>query len=114
MPSLDQATRRAPVEVEVPNTTDEPLLAWSFVRARIDAAGEVRRAQAPGDRAPPRLAGRGRQGRGRQGAASLHVVHAIDEDGSWIVRERPADVRRRRSSTPDPERKDGDVVEADK
>ncbi len=38
--SLDQATRRAPVEIEVPNAGAD-LLAWSFVRARISGRGEV-------------------------------------------------------------------------
>ena len=46
VPSLDQATRRAPVEIEVPNATSE-LLAWSFVRARITGRGEVDAVRVP-------------------------------------------------------------------
>jgi len=41
VPSLDQATRRAPIEIEVPNATAPELLAWSFVRARILGSTEV-------------------------------------------------------------------------
>src|SRR5205814_64272 len=48
VPSLDQATRRAPIEIEVPNDPANPLLGWSFVRARIDGAGEVPVVRVPG------------------------------------------------------------------
>jgi ribosomal protein L2 len=86
VPSLDQATRRAPVEIEVPN--DQRLLGWSFVRARIlgkDAAPAVRL---------PALARRpGSQDEvvkvetvsGKTVAKIAKVSFATDEDGSLVV-----------------------------
>src|SRR5262249_14220690 len=48
VPSLDPATRRAPVEIEVPNDEANPLLAWSFVRGRIESRAEVPVLKLPG------------------------------------------------------------------
>ena len=112
VPSLDPQTRRAPIEVEVPNGTDEPLLAWSFVRARIAAKGAV-----PALKLPPAARRPGSQDEvikleaGK--ARVLHVVRAIDEDGSWLVTSglsESDDVL----VNADPDLKDGDVVEAGK
>ena len=112
VPSLDPATRRAPIEVEVPNGTGEPLLAWSFVRARIDAKGEVPVLRVPATARRPgsqdevfRLAG---------GKARLvHVVHATDEDGTWLVTSGlTADDQL--LVNVDPDTKDGDDVEVGK
>ena len=112
VPSLDPATRRAPIEVEVPNGTGEPLLAWSFVRARIDAKGEVQVLRVPATARRPgsqdevfRLAG---------GKARLvHVVHATDEDGTWLVTSGlTADDQL--LVNVDPDTKDGDDVEVGK
>jgi RND family efflux transporter MFP subunit len=83
VPSLDQATRRAPVEIEVPNGASE-LLAWSFVRARITGRGEVDAVRVPALARRP----------GSQDevvvVASAHakivkVSFATDEDGSLVV-----------------------------
>lgn len=41
VPSLDQATRRAPVEIEVANGEGSGLLGWGFVRARIEGKAEL-------------------------------------------------------------------------
>jgi len=112
VPSLDPATRRAPIEVEVPNGTGEPLLAWSFVRARIDAKGEVQVLRVPATARRPgsqdevfKLAG---------GKARLvHVVHATDEDGTWLVTSGlTADDQL--LVNVDPDTKDGDDVEVGK
>jgi RND family efflux transporter MFP subunit len=83
IPSLDQATRRAPIEVEVPS---EPgLLAWSFVRASIESQRE-----ATGFKLPPKAHRPGSQDEVvivREGVAKIvKVVHHDLEDGSWMVR----------------------------
>ncbi len=64
VPSLDPATRRAPIEVEVVNDASNPILANGFVRATIDGAKEMDALRIP-RRAPSGLAGRGREGRRR-------------------------------------------------
>lgn len=88
VPSLDQATRRAPIEIEVPNEApgagNGPLLAWSFVRARILASGEVDALRLPGEARRP-----GSQDEVvvvASGKAKItKVSFAIDEDGSLVV-----------------------------
>jgi RND family efflux transporter MFP subunit len=85
VPSLDQATRRAPVEIEVPNNVAKPLLGYGFVRARIDAKEEI-----DALKLPPGARRSGAQDevlvvrRGR--VAVIKVVHSTLDDGSWIVR----------------------------
>lgn len=83
VPSLDQATRRAPVEIEVPNTGSD-LLAWSFVRARIVSGAEIDAVRVPALARRP----------GSQdevvvvvdGKAKISKVSfAVDEDGSLVV-----------------------------
>lgn len=86
VPSLDQATRRVPIEVEVPNDPSNQLLAWSFVHATIDGGKDVQ-----GLRLPATVR--------RPGAQSelvvvkdgkLHFVRVqkfTDTDGSWVVRD---------------------------
>lgn len=85
VPSLDQATRRAPVEIEVPNDPKAPLLAWGFVRASLGGKGE-----ATGLKLPPTAHRAGSQDEVvlvSQGKAKVvRVSHFVDEDGSWIVR----------------------------
>jgi RND family efflux transporter MFP subunit len=112
VPSLAQQTSRTPIEVEVPNTTDAPLLAWSFVRARVDAKGEVAAlklpptARRPGSQDEVIKLDAGK-------ARVLHVVHAVDDDGSWLVTSGLSatdDIL----VNADPDLKDGDVVEAGK
>jgi RND family efflux transporter MFP subunit len=83
VPSLDQATRRAPVEIEVPNE-DRSLLAWGFVRARIEGAAEVNAVRLPAlarrpgsqDEVVALVDGRAR---------IRKVSFAVDEDGSLVV-----------------------------
>ncbi len=86
VPSLDQATRRAPVEIEVQNDKDAPLLAWSFVRATIEAAAEQQGLALPASVRRP----------GAQNEVivvkdgKLHISaleRATFADGSWFVSE---------------------------
>lgn len=83
VPSLDQATRRAPVEIEVPNASAD-LLAWSFVRARIGGRGEVEAVRVPAVARRP-----GSQDevvKVEAGKARIaKVSFAVDEDGSLVV-----------------------------
>jgi RND family efflux transporter MFP subunit len=84
VPSLDQATRRAPIEIEVPNDPKDPLLGNGFVRATIEGAHEL-----DAYRLPPNARRPGSQDEvvkvvgGK--AQILHVPHAVDADGSWVV-----------------------------
>jgi membrane fusion protein (multidrug efflux system) len=84
IPSLDQATRRAPIEIEVPN--NQQLLAWSFVRATIDTGHEVSALRVP---ANARRAGSQNEiVLVRDGKAHVaRVPHSVDRDGSWLVRD---------------------------
>ncbi len=111
VPSLDQATRRAPVEIEVPN--DGRLLGWGFVRARILGKSEVRAVRLPALARRP-----GSQDevvkvetQGNKTVARLaKVSFAIDEDGSLVVQRgvAPDDTI---LLSPNVEMKDGDPVE---
>jgi membrane fusion protein (multidrug efflux system) len=109
VPSLDQATRRAPIEIEVPNDGDNPLLAWSFVRGRIESRGEVSvlklpaAARRPGSQDEILKVEAGR-------AKIVHVPHAVDDDGSWLVTGAlsPEDAV---ILSPETDVKDGDAVE---
>lgn len=84
VPSLDPATRRAPVEVEVDNA-DNGILAWSFVRARLEGTGEVPVLKLPATAKRP-----GSQDEivvVQDGKAKLvHVVMFADDDGTLVVR----------------------------
>ena len=84
VPSLDQATRRAPIEIQVENDPKQPLLAYGFVHAIIAGSGQV-----PALRIPPAARRPGSQDevvKVEAGHAKiLHVAHAVDTDGSWIV-----------------------------
>jgi len=86
VPSLDQATRRAPVEIEVSNSPErENLLAWSFVRARIEGKGEVDAVRVPA--AARRPGSQDEVVRVENGKAKLtRVSFFVDEDGSLVVR----------------------------
>jgi RND family efflux transporter MFP subunit len=109
VPSLDQATRRAPVEIVVDNDPKEPLLAWSFVHATIEGGKEVPALQIPESARRP-----GSQDEVfvlRDGKAKLlHVAHSIGANGTWIVREGllPTDLV---IVSPDADLKDGDAIE---
>lgn len=90
VPSLDPATRRAPIEIEVPNNDpNAPVLGYGFVRASIGARQEVdalkvkHAARRPGSQdelvVADMVAGQGK-------VRIVRVVHATDAEGNWIVR----------------------------
>jgi RND family efflux transporter MFP subunit len=93
IPSLDQATRRAPIEVSVPNDPSNPILAYGFVHALIEGAREIDALRLPATARRP-----GSQDEvvkvvdGK--AVVARVPHLTDEDGSWIALSgaAPADV----------------------
>src|SRR5262249_48292562 len=111
VPSLDQATRRAPVEIEVPN--DGNLLGWGFVRARIFGKGEVAAVRLPALTRRP-----GSQDEvvkvetvaGKPVAKIAKVAFATDEDGSLVV-QRGVSADDVVLMSPNVELKDGDPVE---
>jgi RND family efflux transporter MFP subunit len=84
VPSLDQATRRVPIEVQVPNDAANPILAYGFVHATIDGAKEI-----DALRIPPTARRPGSQDevvKVVKGAAAVtRVPHVADTDGSWVV-----------------------------
>jgi membrane fusion protein (multidrug efflux system) len=86
VPSLDQATRRAPVEIEVPNDPRAPLLAWGFVHASLETPLDVAAV-----RVPPTARRPGSQDevvKIENGKARIvRVTHAVADDGAWIVRQ---------------------------
>jgi RND family efflux transporter MFP subunit len=108
VPSLDQGTRRAPAEIEVPNDAAAPLLAWSFVHATLQAPGEVAvmripaTARRPGSQDEIVVVDGGK-------ARIVRVGYAVGEDGTWLVRSglRASDLV---LVTPDAEIKDGDAI----
>jgi RND family efflux transporter MFP subunit len=112
VPSLDQATRRAPVEIEVPNATSSDLLAWSFVRARIGGRGEVDAVRVPAlarkpgsqDEVVTVVSGH---------AKVTKVSFAVDEDGSLVV-QRGLGMNDEVLLSPNPEIRDGDPVDVAK
>lgn len=113
VPSLDQATRRAPVEIEVPNLEGSGLLAWGFVRARIEGKGETDAVRVPATARRP-----GSQDelvkieRGGQGAVAriVKASFAASGDGSLVVQRglAPGDEV---LLSPSVDLKDGDRVE---
>jgi RND family efflux transporter MFP subunit len=111
VPSLDQATRRAPVEIEVPR--DPRLLGWGFVRARILGKGEVAAVRLPALARRPgsqdevvkvETAG------GKKVAKIAKVSFAVDEDGSLVV-QRGVSADDVILLSPNVELRDGDPVE---
>jgi RND family efflux transporter MFP subunit len=117
VPSLDQATRRAPVEIEVPNTGNQ-LLAWSFVRARIGGRGEVDAVRVPAlarkpgsqDEIVTRIGGESGADGAKQGRAKIvKVSFAVDEDGSLVV-QRGLTVNDEVVLSPNSDVKDGDPL----
>lgn len=84
VPSLDQATRRAPVEIEVPRDPNTKLLGYGFVRAQIDGVDEVDALRVPA--LARRVGSQNEVVRVVGGKAQrVRVVHSVDTDGSWIV-----------------------------
>ena len=86
IPSLDQATRRAPIEIEVQNDPKDPLLAWSFVHAAIDSGKEVPAMRIPGSARRPGATDQIVVIRGGK-IVILHVAAATDADGALLVRD---------------------------
>ncbi|WP_146648330.1 efflux RND transporter periplasmic adaptor subunit [Labilithrix luteola] len=83
VPSLDQSTRRAPVEIEVPND-DGQLLAWGFVRARIDGGGETDAVRIPS--AARRPGSQDEVVKVENGHVKIaKVSFAVDTDGTLVV-----------------------------
>ncbi|HVJ90396.1 MAG TPA: efflux RND transporter periplasmic adaptor subunit, partial [Labilithrix sp.] len=111
VPSLDPATRRAPVEIEVPN--DGKLLGWGFVRARILGTSEV-----PAVRIPALARRSGSQDEvvkvetvgDKKVAKIAKVSFAIDEDGALVV-QRGLSAEDVVLLSPNVELKDGDPLE---
>ncbi|CAN5924683.1 efflux RND transporter periplasmic adaptor subunit [soil metagenome] len=108
VPSLDQATRRAPIEIEVPNSSAD-LLAWSFVRARISGRGEVDAVRIPSLARRPGSQDEVVKVEGGR-AKIAKVSFAVDEDGSLIV-QRGLTVADEVVLSPSTDLKDGDPVD---
>ncbi len=108
VPSLDQATRRAPIEIEVPNDPKDPLLAWSFVRATIDGEKDVPALRIPGTARRPGSQDELVVVQGGK-AHFVHVTGSVAPDGSWIVRDgiTPADLV---VVSPEADLREGDAV----
>jgi multidrug efflux pump subunit AcrA (membrane-fusion protein) len=108
VPSLDQATRRAPVEIEVPNTASD-LLAWSFVRARIAGGSEVDAVRVPALARRPGSQDEVVKVEGGK-AKIAKVSFAVDEDGSLVV-QRGLAAADEVVLSPSSDVKDGDVLD---
>jgi multidrug efflux pump subunit AcrA (membrane-fusion protein) len=108
VPSLDQATRRAPVEIEVPNAGAD-LLAWSFVRARIAGGGEVEAVRVPALARRPGSQDEVVKVEGNK-AKITKVSFAVDEDGSLVV-QRGLTATDEVVLSPSSDLKDGDVLD---
>lgn len=117
VPSLDQATRRAPVEIEVPR--DRTLLAWGFVRARIEGSAPVDAVRVPALARRPgsqdevvRIDRSSIGGDAAKGVARItKVSFAVDEDGSLVV-QRGLAATDEVILSPDVETRDGETVDA--
>jgi RND family efflux transporter MFP subunit len=119
VPSLDQATRRAPVEIEVPNAASE-LYAWSFVRARISGGAEVDAVRVPGLARRPgsqdevvkieMSPGGPESAQNRPRAKIVKVSFAVDEDGTLVV-QRGLTTADEVVLSPSSDIKDGDPVD---
>lgn len=84
VPSLDQGTRRAPVEIEVPNPEGSGLLAWAFVKGRIFGGGEVDAVKLPASARRPGSQDEVVKVEG--GVVKIaKVSFAVDVDGTLIV-----------------------------
>lgn len=84
VPSLDQATRRAPVEIEVQNPESSGLLAWAFVKGRVYGGGEVDAVKLPA--AARRPGSQDEVVKIDGGVVKISKVSfAVDNDGTLIV-----------------------------
>ena len=110
VPSLDQGTRRAPVEIEVPNPENSGLLAWAFVKGRIYGSGEVDAVKVPATARRP-----GSQDQivtVENGVVKIRQVSfAVDADGTLVV-QRGLSAGETVLISPNVDLKDGDKVDA--
>jgi RND family efflux transporter MFP subunit len=113
VPSLDQATRRAPVEIEVPNEKDAPLMAWTFVRAKITPPNEVAAFKIPANAHKPGTQDEVVVLAPGNKAKLLHLPHWTADDGSWVIRGGLA-ATDSVVVAPSPEQQDGDAIEVAK
>jgi RND family efflux transporter MFP subunit len=111
VPSLEQGTRRAPIEVDVPNDPKAPLPGYGFVRATLESGqAEVDALSIP--LAATRLGSQDEvvivdaQNKFR----IVRVMHAVAPDGSWIIRKGLSKDDRVVMSPP-ADIKDGEVAE---
>lgn len=109
VPSLDAATRRAPVEIEVPGGQGSVIPGNAFVRARAFGSAAINVLRVP---AAARKAGSQDQvfvvENGK--AKLVRVVRAEDTDGTWLVRSGLAPNAELLVSPP-PELEDGEPVD---
>jgi RND family efflux transporter MFP subunit len=110
VPSLDPMTRRAPVEIEVPNQQGEPLLGYGFVRAVIEVGVEVPVVRVPATARRPGSQDEVVKVEGGK-VAVARVTFTADDDGSWLVRGGGLTVSDVIMLTPSAEVKNGDLVE---
>lgn len=108
IPSLDQATRRAPIEIEVPNDPKAPVLGYGFVRATIDSGHDEAAVRIP---ALAKRVGSPDEVFRIDGSVArlVKTLHVTDADGSWIVRKGLASGDRVVLSPP-ADMKDGDAI----
>lgn len=110
VPSLDQGTRRAPVEIEVANPENSGLLAWAFVKGRIYGGTDVAAVKLPATARRP-----GSQDQVvtvENGVVKIkQVSFAVDTDGTLIV-QRGLAAGETVLVSPNVDLKDGDKVDA--
>lgn len=111
VPSLDQATRRAPVEIEVPNAEGSGLLAWGFVKGRIyGGTGEVDAVKVPATARRPGSQDEIVKVENGNVVKIAKVSFAVAEDGTLIV-QRGLAAGETVLLSPNVDLKDGDKVE---
>lgn len=111
VPSLDQATRRAPVEIEVQNPEGSGLLAWAFVKGRIYGGGEVDAVKLPA--AARRPGSQDEVVKIDGGVVKIaKVSFAVDTDGTLMV-QRGLTAGDTVLLSPNVDLKDGDKVSID-
>ena len=109
LPAVDPATRRVPVEAEIDNERQPPLLGGQFVRASVGGGAEIPVVRLPASTLRP-----GSQDEVmvvRDGKlVARRVVFAVAGDGSLLVR-RGLDDKDQVLGNPQAEARDGDRVE---
>ncbi len=109
LPAVDPATRRIPVEAELVNDSKEPILAGTFVRAKIAGGAPIdvlklpASAIRPGSQDEVLVAEKGK-------LRVAKIVFTRGTDGSLLVRS-GVGANDKVLTNPTPEAKDGDAVE---